>query len=550
MGTKLTDTTASSRRLGKRKEVHTRRLSFAWFILLWGLLASVWATDTRDDKNNFQHEVYRRCDLSKSPFFAVSYNKSIIFSALDRQKFEDNHTTLLRRALVTCNEIIIPAHLTLLTGPFNLTSHQVLTVDGTLMASSNRSRFPFVAPVLGYGWSNDQNCFLPSQSRNKIVVGALRYAPVIGSFYSQNITIRGTGVIDGSGWDWWDNCTICHSESRHTVNSQSPLQTNESFCLPASRPKLVEMQFVTGFSIHGGHDRYSGTSSPPLTLANSPFWTITPHYSQDIFVSNLHIVAPGRVGNTDGCNLDSCRNAILQHLYIANGDDGIALKSGLNGFGLNLAIPTENVWIDNVTTTSEGRGGLAIGSEMSGGIRNVTFRNCRLLGERGIIFKPSVGRGGYIDNIMFQSIASPNKVKFYVGHDGIPLMPNNSYVPLVSNIRFENVSHVDLVHGFSACFQANQSKCFNITSDDGQQSPWKELLPSPRHFSCKTHAKTMYEGTITLPWPVCIPLDSPVNLRPDYPNWGPTKGIYSSLQDCQVACKLDSSHHPPILDAS
>jgi hypothetical protein len=299
---------------------------------------------------------------------------------------------------------------------------------------------------------------------------------------------------------------------------------------------LIEAQFVNGFSIYGGGDKQD-ISSTPLTLANSPFWTLTAHYSQTILISNLEILAPvTKIGNTDGANLDSCRNAEIQHLSINNGDDGIALKSGLNGFGLNLGIPTENVWINNITT--KGRGGFAIGSEMSGGIRNITFSNSRLLGSRSILFKPSVGRGGYIDNIHFQNIQS-SKASFVMNHDGIPIMPNNHYVPLVSNIRFENVTHVDLQRGFASCSSANQSKCFNLTSDSSTESPWSELLPSTRFYTCKTAANTMMEEVIQLPWPVCLPLDSPVNLWPDYPNWGPTRGNYSSLEACWEACTFN-----------
>jgi polygalacturonase len=544
----------------RRTEMETRIrttelvVCVSFFVVLVNLFLVSVVVATFEHSNHFhgQGNNTRRipsrqiCDISKSPFDAVSYDGDKAKLSLSyQQQVEGDHTSILHSALNICDEIVIPQHLTLVTGPFNLTSHQVLTVDGTLKASSSRHRFPLIAPVLGYGWSNDKNCFLPHKSIHKIIVGALRYAPFIGSFHSSNVTIRGTGRIDGSGWEWWDNCTKCHVDNRrqngHNRNVsteviKSILWTNSSYCLPASRPKLVEMQFVSGISIYGGHRKENSAFSSPLTLANSPFWTITPSYSQDIYISNLQILAPGFVGNTDGCNLDSSRNAVIQNLYISNGDDGIALKSGLDGFGLNLAIPTENIWIENVTTSSKGRGGLAIGSEMSGGIRNVTFRNCRLLGERGITIKPSVGRGGYIDGVLFQNIET-SRTTLSMGHDGVPLMSNNTFVPLISNIRFENVSRVDLAHGLSDCSKANQSKCFNISSDDGQNSPWNESLPSPRYYTCKTAAKTLFYGTAQLPWPVCIPMDSPVNLRPDYPNWGPTTGVYSSLHACQADCQ-------------
>ena len=76
----------------------------------------------------------------------------------------------------------------------------------------------------------------------------------------------------------------------------------------------------------------------------------------------------------------------------------------LDGFGLNLGIPTENVLIRNITCPEGGRGGFAIGSEMSGGLRNVTYRDSVLDGQRGINLKPSVGRGGYIQDLSFINI--------------------------------------------------------------------------------------------------------------------------------------------------
>ena len=72
------------------------------------------------------------------------------------------------------------------------------------------------------------------------------------------------------------------------------------------------------------------------------------------------------------------------------------MKSGLNGFGLNLAIPTENILVRNVTCPRGGRGGFAVGSEMSGGVRNVTYRDSVLMGQRGIHIKPRYGRGGVV----------------------------------------------------------------------------------------------------------------------------------------------------------
>ena len=120
----------------------------------------------------------------------------------------------------------------------------------------------------------------------------------------------------------------------------------------------------------------------------------------------------------------------------------MCIKSGLNGFGLNLGVPTENVLIRNITCPKGGRGGFALGSEMSGGMRNITFRDSVLDGERGIDIKPSFGRGGYMQDVTFENIRTRGGVGFNLGRDGALLMPGNDYVPLVANIAFTNVDRV------------------------------------------------------------------------------------------------------------
>ena len=110
-------------------------------------------------------------------------------------------------------------------------------------------------------------------------------------------------------------------------------------------------------------------------------------------------------------------------------------------------------------------------------------------------------------------------------------MEGNNFAPLIANGRFSNVRKA-VGNSFGSCAKANRSKCFNLTVDDKATLP--EPLP-PRTFACKRTAKTMF-GEVQLPWPVCIPLDAPVNLRPDYPNWGPAVGNFSSLEECKASC--------------
>ncbi|KAH8046623.1 glycosyl hydrolase [Aureococcus anophagefferens] len=152
----------------------------------------------------------------------------------------------------------------------------------------------------------------------------------------------------------------------------------------------------------------------------------------------------------------------VENVYVNNSDDGVCMKSGLDGFGINLAIPTEDVLVRNITCDDAGRGGFAVGSEMSGGVRNVTFRD-----------------------------------------------------------------------------SANGSACYNLVVEGDRPDGCVAPDPGPplpaMTFSCKRVARTLF-GEITLPWPVCVPREAPVNVYRDYPNWGPARGAYPSLGACKAAC--------------
>jgi hypothetical protein len=180
----------------------------------------------------------------------------------------------------------------------------------------------------------------------------------------------------------------------------------------------------------------------------------------------------------------------------------------LNGFGLNLGIPTGNVvWINNITT--KGRKGLWLDwkwvgeyatlhsatavswepeASCSNKVRNKIWQYAAAwylqIISLSLFWCWSMGCGGYIDKIHFQNIQS-SKASFVMNHDGIPIIPNNHYIPQVSNIYFENVTHINCKRGFASCASANnQSKCFNITSDTSAESPWSELLSSMRFYTC------------------------------------------------------------------
>ncbi|KAK9749436.1 hypothetical protein RND81_02G125400 [Saponaria officinalis] len=137
-----------------------------------------------------------------------------------------------------------------------------------------------------------------------------------------------------------------------------------------------------------------------LTLVNSPTWNVHPVYSSDILIQGITIVAPITSPNTDGINPDSCSNTRIEDCYIISGDDCIAVKSGWDEYGIAFGMPTEHLTIRRLTCISPYSATIALGSEMSGGIRDVRAEDITAINtESGIRIKTAVGRGGYVKDI-------------------------------------------------------------------------------------------------------------------------------------------------------
>eukprot|EP00039_Didymoeca_costata_P005446 m.81725 g.81725 ORF g.81725 m.81725 type:complete len:813 (+) comp12823_c0_seq3:113-2551(+) len=394
------------------------------------------------DKLNTQDKV---CNVKDSEFGAVGDGVS-------------DDTLSIRAALNSdCDIVLLSAPGNYLSGPVNLTrDNQVFRVEAgaTLLASTTFSDYPIIDPLPSYQWSQDCNCFNPAEVKYKIAPGKRRYAPVVGGYNLTNITLDGGGTINGQGRKWWDACYNC-----------THLHQNSS-CLIAGRPKLLEFQYINGLHING------------LRLENSPFWTLTPSYSQNIVIENMNIYAPWNasavIGNTDGINIDSCRNVLVQNSLIDNGDDGVSMKSGLNQPGIDFGTPTENVLVRNITCAKTSRCGLAVGSEMSGGIRNVTFEDSSLMGQRNIHIKSSIGRGGLISDITYRNIQSTG-VSLSTTYGGGP--PNGAK-PSVANLTFINNKGGCGFH----CEDTVDHHCDGITiiGMPGCKSQNTPPVPSPR----------------------------------------------------------------------
>ena len=138
-----------------------------------------------------------------------------------------------------------------------------------------------------------------------------------------------------------------------------------------------------------------------------PFWTIDLVYCENVIVRNLRVLTEGGP-NTDGLNVDSSRNVLIEHCYFNTGDDCICMKSGMNEDGWRVGRPTENVVV-RYNHTAKGHGGTVFGSDTSGDIRNIYVHSCIYEGtDVGIRLKSTRGRGGVVEKLWFERIAMKN----------------------------------------------------------------------------------------------------------------------------------------------
>ena len=181
-----------------------------------------------------------------------------------------------------------------------------------------------------------------------------------------------------------------------------------------------------------------------LTITNSPSWTVHPVYCRNVIIDGISIIQPYESPNTDGIDPDCCNGVRISNCYIDCGDDCITLKSGYNEHGRKKGIPCENIVISNCTF-AHGRSAVGIGSEMSGGIKNVTVMNCVFKGTlRGLRVKTGRGRGGTVENIFASGIIMENLregVSIDMGYEGVSgkIYPVTESTPFFKNIRFKDI---------------------------------------------------------------------------------------------------------------
>lgn len=272
--------------------------------------------------------------------------------------------------------------------------------------------------------------------------------PCIYAYKQDNIAITGEGTIDGGGendtwWKWcgkasygWKEGEIgqnCGSRARLLELAENGVDMNERRfeANDGLRPQLINLYLCEGILIEN------------VTLLRSPFWVIHPLLSKNITVRGVKIDNDGP--NGDGCDPESCDGVLIENCYFNTGDDCIAIKSGRNNDGRLWGKPSENIIIRNCEMVN-GHGGVVIGSEISGGCRNVYAENNRMDSpnlDRVVRIKTNTCRGGVIENIYARNIE--------VGQCGESVLKINldyepkekccrGYLPIVRNVNIENIT--------------------------------------------------------------------------------------------------------------
>lgn len=343
---------------------------------------------------------------------------------------ETKTTEAFKKAIQECSEsgggrVVVP-HGTFLTGAIHLKSN----VNLHLMDS---------ARIL---FSRDTADYLPLVFSRWEGMELMNYSPFIYAYEQENIAITGNGILDGNANNeyWWPWC----GAPRFGWIEGTPKQTKDRDLLhefnhqqidPESRifgpGHYLRPQFVQTY-------KCKNVLISDVKLINSPMWNIHPVLCENVTIENVKVISLGP--NNDGCNPESCKNVLIKNCYFDTGDDCIAIKSGRDEDGRRINKPSENLIIEGCHM-KEGHGGVVIGSEISGGARNIFAQNLTMDSpnlDRVLRIKTSSSRGGVIENIYMKDVKvgtyKEAAVKCNMFYEAA-----GEHMPVIRNIIVENM---------------------------------------------------------------------------------------------------------------
>lgn len=334
-----------------------------------------------------------------------------------------SNTKAIEKAIESCSDagggkVLVPSG-AWLTGPIRLRSNIELHVerDAMILFSTNHADY---LPVVFSRFEG---------------IEYYNYSPPIYAEGATNVAITGVGTLNGQGnlawWSFTPRATPTIKKLYTMGDDDIPVEkrvfgTKEA----ALRPAFIECVHCHNVLIEN------------VKIVNGPMWTIHPLYSDHVIIRGVDIAtAPGP--STDGVVVDSSKYVLIENSTFYTGDDAIVLKSGRDKDGRRVNQPTENVIIRDCTI-KDSHGAIAIGSEMSGDVRNVFVTDITIGGSQyGFRVKATRGRGGIVENIWVQDMTmrsiSIQAIQLTTDY-GYPFQPNSIEPPTFRNIHFKNIT--------------------------------------------------------------------------------------------------------------
>ena len=368
------------------------------------------------------------------------------------------NTKAINDAITNCSKkgggvVLIPAGLWQ-TGPIELKSNVNLHIAESAMVffTADKSQYPLIAGVYEG----------KTAARNQ--------SPISGTNL-ENIAITGKGIMDGNGdvWRAVHKSQLTESEWKEKLATGGVLKDDGKTWYPSEQFKTASttnrsMLVKPGQSLNDFADmkdflrpnlvvltNCKRVLLEGITFQNSGAWCLHPLMCQDITMRNLRVKNPDYAHNGDGMDIESCANFLIEGCVLDVGDDAICIKSGKDEEGRKRGMPTENGVIRN-NIIYKGHGGFVVGSEMSGGARNIFVQNCNFIGtDKGLRFKSVRGRGGVVENIFAKDLFMKDIVQeaiffdlyYFVKfatdgeRDMRPVV--NEGTPVFRNMHFENI---------------------------------------------------------------------------------------------------------------
>lgn len=245
-------------------------------------------------------------------------------------------------------------------------------------------------------FSIDKEDYLPVVLTLYEGVRCYTYSAQIYAAHCHDVAVTGKGTFNGRGYVWW-------YMSVNREGTEDLYRAGESDRPVEERVYDTEKQGIRPGLLH--FIDCENVTIADATFTFSPFWTVHPAWCHNIIVRDIRVLNPYvHAPNTDGCNLEGCKRGLVDGVYADTGDDAVCLKSGRDHDGRVVGRPCEDIVVRRVVA-NRSHGGITIGSETSGGIRNVCVSDCEFLQNAiGIWIKTSHERGNVIENLEFHHI--------------------------------------------------------------------------------------------------------------------------------------------------